>query len=184
MGLTITIGESYLWIEFKGEALVKQKKGGPTFSGFRSMRIFTSAGRTVLFFFLFLSLLWGGEALLSLKQGERIQGTEVKDRLVFTLAGKGEGIAFHVIHRISYDRGDCHRVYYKIGLPEGCCRRDIEAVSQWLVKQTLKQEDCRNIALDFGERGYVTFSLYEEHREKVDAKFGSPMEHSFRYIFF
>jgi hypothetical protein len=127
---------------------------------------------------IFLALIF----LLSFNGGSAKTSSLFKNKEIFSDLDKAKEISFTIKLRESLDRGNVHRLYFQVEVPKETDDKNLMAVAQRIVKETISQEYCHGIRVNFGRYGYVDFAPYGEWEKAGETTFPRYEKYRFKSI--
>lgn len=158
--------------------------GGVLVNNEEKRHLFVSKPLAVYFFltFAFLGLIY----LIFATSAENIKLSEVspifKDKNIFSHLNKLGNISYTIRSRESLERSNIHRVFFKVDVPEGISQKQLLAVAQKIVKETISHEYCHSIKIDFGPYGYVDFAPYGNWAKGGEVPISNYRNYRFNYV--
>jgi hypothetical protein len=107
----------------------------------------------------------------------------LKDRRIFSYLDKLDEIKHTIKLRESLNKGDIHRVFFQVEVAGDIHRERLSSLAQRIVKETIAQEDCHSIRIDFGPHGYVDFAPFGDWDKAGEIPLGVYRNYRFKYIF-
>ena len=101
---------------------------------------------------------------------------------IFSHLHKAEDIFYTIRIRESLDRANIHCVYFKIEVPTDINQEQLSAVAQKIVKETIIQERCHGIRIDFGPFGNVDLAPYGDWSRAGEVNIDRYKDYGFKYV--
>jgi len=117
------------------------------------------------------------------RSGINEQIPDLKNESLFSLAENARGMSYTIQDRERLDRNGLHQEYFQIDMPEGASQKELKAIAQKIVKDTIDHKECHCIVIDFGIYGYVDFAPYGNWVKAGDIPLDDYKNYDFRYVF-
>lgn len=114
----------------------------------------------------------------------KVKSDDLNSLNLFPLVEKAKGVSYMIKSRESFIQDSVRRVYYEIEVPKIISREQFMGLAQKIVKETIYQEKCHSIAIDFGPAGYVDFAPFGNWVKAGEVPLDNYENYKFRYIFF
>ena len=132
--------------------------------------------------FLFLFILFFSVAFIFLNFQTKESARDSKN--LFSLMDKANGIPYVINSRKNIDTPQLLRILYNIELLIYMDHTKIKALAQKIVWETISQERCHSISLDFGPYGYVDFAPFGKLLKTGDIPPQDYENYRFHYVFY
>jgi hypothetical protein len=153
----------------EGEKAPRENRGG--FPGYRP--------NPLLLALSLLILLWLLAALTGCRPEEpAYEASELKEK--FPLAEKASDIPYEIQSR-NWTDSPIHSVLYQVKISAPFSELRMCAVAQKIVKETITQEWCHRIAIDFPGKGYVDFAPYGNWLKAGEVPIDNYRSYAFKY---